>query len=473
MKSSQTSLSPDQLLFNFFLALLFWAPLPFASNRPWGLALLFLGAAVLLACWVTLWLQGKLPSANTRMRQLVFPVSLLVLVQFGVFCQTVPLPRALVAAISPHAANLQLLPDRITFSLDPELTRFQLLQGLTYCIGFVLAGILVNGRERLRKFLWVLVISGAFQAVYGVLMTLSGLEYGFFVEKYSGQGLPTGTFVNRNNLAGYLVITLSAGIGLLISQLGGGDNPRTRLAWLRELVELLLGAKFRLRLMLALMVIALVLTRSRMGNLSFFLSLTITGAICLLSSGRQVTGRVALLLASLILVDMLIVGRWFGVEQVAERLVQPSASQDSRVEVSGDSLGIIRDFPWVGAGGGTFYTVFPNYSSAALSGDYYTHAHNDYLEMAGDLGLPLFGILAIFVAGTVTQAFRLQLKTESRLDRGRGFAVLMAVIWAAIHSLADFNLYIPANAFTLVALMALGWLQRDEEIGKRGEIPKS
>ena len=77
----------------------------------------------------------------------------------------------------------------------------------------------MNSAARLRLLLSVLVFSGTFQAVYGALMVLSGLELGFFVEKYAGLGVATGTFVNRNHLAGYLVMCLAAGTGLLMSQL--------------------------------------------------------------------------------------------------------------------------------------------------------------------------------------------------------------------------------------------------------------
>jgi len=77
--------------------------------------------------------------------------------------------------------------------------------------------LIVNTPSRLRWIALALVLSGLFQASYGSLMTLSGLEYGFFHEKIHNRGLATGTFINRNHLAGYLVMCLSVGIGLLIA----------------------------------------------------------------------------------------------------------------------------------------------------------------------------------------------------------------------------------------------------------------
>lgn len=448
-----------------------WAPLPFGSNRPWATALLFLLTASLLAGWLVLHVAGRVTAWPGWWRAVRWPLLLLASLQGWIFLQTLPLPREWVAALSPRAALLHLPGERVPLSLDAALTRFQFLQGLTYLAVFMLVTLLLHQRERITGFLWAIVVSGALQAGYGTLMTLSGLEYGFFVEKYTGEGVATGTFVNRNHLAGYLVMALAAGIGLLISRLGG-EAAFTMRARLRAWLTLLLSTKFLLRLLLALMVIGLVLTRSRMGNLAFFMSMSLAGVVVLLCARRVQFGKVALLLASLLLVDLLIVGRWFGADELAERLVETTTAGESRDEVSTYSLQIISDFPWTGSGAGTFYTVFPHYSQAALQGDYYTHAHNDFVELAGDLGLPAFLVLAAFVLSTLLRAFLMQYHDDGRLLRGVGFTVLMVIGWAFVHSTADFNLYIPANGLTCTALLALAWLDsRAGFPGKRGEIP--
>lgn len=467
-----SSSSADRHLFHALLALLCWAPLPFGSNRPWGAALLFLGVALILGGWLLLYLAGRVRLPARFWSNLRWPLICLLLVQLWVFLQTLPIPRGWVEVLSPRAAALHLPATSVPLSLDAEVTRYQLLQGLAYTGGFALAALLLTRRERVEKLLWTVVLSGALQSIYGSLMVLSGIEYGFFVEKYVGQGLATGTFINRNHLAGYLVMALAAGIGLLVSQLGGAAGQSTR-AQLRAWLSLVFSSKLLLRLLLAIMVIGLVLTRSRMGNLSFFVSMTVVGGILLASSGKAVSGRVALLLASLLVVDMFIVGRWFGAEEVAERLMATSAATESRDEVDTFSLGILQDYPLTGSGAGTFYTVFPHYSEVVLQGDYYTHAHNDYLELAGDIGLPAFLLLAIFVLLTLKRAFFMQFRSDSKWRRGVGFTVLMVIGWLLIHSAVDFNLYIPANAFTCVILLTLAWVTTRDQSGKTGEIPGS
>src|ERR1019366_4217210 len=132
-----------------------------------------------------------------------------------------------------------------------------------------------------------IILGGLFQAAYGSLMTLSGLEYGFFIHRESG--VATGTFINRNHLAGYLEMCLAAGVGLMLAELSSTSAAGWRDS-ARRLLRTLLSNKARVRLALVVMVTGLVLTRSRMGNVAFFASLTGVGCFYLLAV-RKLSGR--------------------------------------------------------------------------------------------------------------------------------------------------------------------------------------
>ena len=385
---------------------------------------------------------------------------MLVLVQLWTLFQLIPLPRAMLALLSPQADAWHIGQGMATLSLDPAATIHYLLIGCTITQGFFLALVLLTSHARVKTLLMVLVLSGVFQAVYGAFMVLSGLEMGFFVEKYAGRGVATGTFINRNHLAGYLVMCLAAGTGLLLSQLGssGESGWRNRLrGWLR----FLLSPKIRLRIYLAVMVIALVLTRSRMGNVAFFVSLSIAGAIAIYS-GRRFSARLVGLLASLFLIDMLILSRWFGLDRLMARFEQ---MEGQPIEVQGRywldqfSWNYVGDFPLTGSGGGSFYGIFPNYQGPQLQG-YYEHVHNDYLEFAAELGLPALLMLAVFLLFCLWQAVWVQKERKTPLYRGVGFAVTMSICWCLLHATADFNLQIPANAYTLVVILAAAFVCR-------------
>jgi len=316
--------------------------------------------------------------------------------------------------------------------------------------------LIVNTPSRLRWIALALVLSGLFQASYGSLMTLSGLEYGFFHEKIHNRGLATGTFINRNHLAGYLVMCLSVGIGLLIAQLGHGSDSSTWRQRFLKLLEWILSEKMRLRIYLVVMVIALVLTRSRMGNTAFFASMTIAGIITLIIS-RHINRATAILLVSLIVIDIFIVGAWFGVGKVAQRLEQTSFATEKRDDVDIYTLVYWDDYFWTGSGLGSYYTAFPRYQGADVTG-FWDHAHNDYLEFAtetGLIGVLLLGIAILLTIGVVLIALY---RRHRALNRGLAFSVIMAIIALLIHSSVDFNLQIPANAATFMLILALGWV---------------
>jgi O-antigen ligase len=86
-------------------------------------------------------------------------------------------------------------------------------------------------------------------------------------------------------------------------------------------VEWLLSGSGWLRLLMAVIVTGIVLTHSRMGNTSLFVSLTFIGVIWLWRN-RSSWLRSFILVGSLLLIDALILGTWFGLDNVVERLQQ-------------------------------------------------------------------------------------------------------------------------------------------------------
>jgi O-antigen ligase len=448
----------EPALFAAYMAILVWAPLPFASNRIWGGALLALLVFSVLSGWLLLFMSGRAQINVKVWRHARAPLALLVLVQLWVFLQLLPIPRPIVEALSPQAYAWHIKEGWLSLSLDREYGKYYLLRGCAFTAGFFLTIAMVNTHDRVKMLLQVLVFSGTFQAAYGAFMVLSGLELGFFVEKYVGQGVATGTFVNRNHLAGYLVMCLSAGIGLLLSQLATESSPNWK-ERIRRWLRLLLSSKIRLRIYLAVMVIALVLTRARMGNIAFFTALGLAGAIALYT-GRHFSTRVVAFLASLFLVDMLILGKWFGFDKLLQRLEQTNPSGEARVWSNEYTLDYIKEFPLTGSGGGSFYGIFPNFQAPGLQG-FHVHAHNDYLEFAAELGLPATAALIAFVALALHSAYEVQRRRHTPLYKGAAFAVTMTIIWAALHSTTDFNLQIPANALTFVTILALAFITRD------------
>jgi putative inorganic carbon (HCO3(-)) transporter len=471
-------------LFYGLLALLAWAPLPLGSNRIWAWAVLAVGCYLLATAWLAGYVLGRFTVSDAfRRARWALVAGAVWLLYVGL--QFTPLPAGWVQILSPNAYAAHAAAAAVSghppaaaliLSVDPHATRDFWFKSLAYGCMFCLTLLLADSRRRLELLLKTLVICGTLQAVYASVMVMSGLEYSFLIKKYVGQGTATGTFINRNHLAGYLNLCLAMGIGLMIAKLGG-EAVHTWRQRLRSIARLLLGEKARLRIYLIVMVIGLVLTRSRMGNTAFFAGTFIAGAVGLLLM-RNAPRSTMLFLASIIALDILIVGSWFGVDQVAKRIQQTEVTTSAdnplptehRDEVDRQALAYAKDFLLTGSGGGSFYVTFPAYSSSGIVG-FYDHAHNDYLQLLTETGVIGFSLCALIVAMAAVQALLALRRRNDPLMRGTAFGVTLAICWLAIHSTVDFNMQIPANALTMTVILALAWVAASIRGGERTSRP--
>jgi putative inorganic carbon (hco3(-)) transporter len=448
----------------FYLLLLIWAPLPHASNTPLYLTLL---TTLILLVGTVVFVESTFRKINvlSLLQPYWLPITLLFVVSCWVLFQSTAFSPQLIESFSTSAATyysaIASAEHPLAFiSLSPGDTGMKALFSFSLCVFFALTILLHQRADRIKTTLMVIVLCGTAQALYGSFMVLSGQEYGFFMEKEYYRGVATGTFINRNHLAGYLEMSLACGIGLLVSSLGqkGSSNWRARA---RAGLDVLLGPKMRLRIYLAFMVIALVLTRSRMGNSAFFIALPISGFLYMVME-RKINWGAIILFSSLMLVDFLIVGQWFGFDELAQRLESTSVQTENRDEVVRDSMILLEDNVVVGTGLGTYYTAYPPYQQDDVRA-YYDHAHNDYLQFAIELGLAGFLPLALLVLASAGMAITAMFNRQNRLAKGVAFAASMGILSLLIHSIVDFNLQMPANALLFVLVLSLGWMARQQQ----------
>jgi O-antigen ligase len=470
----------DNRLFIGLLCLLVWLPLPLGSNRPWAAAIFEILIGLLAWLWLVGWRHNRV-TAGAAFGRAQPALWLLAIWLMYIALQLIPLPIMLREWLSPESLAVYGMAGETGWaplSLHPFATFQFWLKSAAYAALFALVLLQVNSKQRLVMLGYTLVFSAVFQAFYGSMMTMSGLEYGFFMKKTAYLGFATGTFVNRNHLAGYLEMTTAVGIGLLMATSYRKERIHSWRQRLRNLVNLLFSQKLPLRLMLAMMVIALVLTRSRMGNTAFFASMLVTGLITLAvfrsQSGsftqlfrRDDTRSAVILIASLVAIDLFIVGAWFGVEKVTQRIAESSVTQDAdRVNVSLTTLALVRDYPLVGTGGGSFHLAYTRYRDDDIVA-YYDHAHQDYLEIMADTGAVGLALLGLVVLTSLWAALKAMYRRRDGLMRGMAFASIMGIVALLIHSSVDFNLQIPANAATFMVMLALGWIAL--HLDRRGE----
>lgn len=464
VKSEPSDPVADGGVFLGLLCLLVWAPLPLGSNRVWAVGLLLLGAVLLLGGAVWAW-RGYRVLALQRLSGFRWPAGLLAAMAALAWLQVLPLPREWVHMVSPVAAYAQEGAERVTLSVD--VFQSQIMAGLsfTYLCVFLVAALCVRTPHRLDMLAQVLVWSGVLQAVLGAILFSMQAKYSiFFVDILHDR--MKGTFVYHNSTAGYLCMCLSVGVGLMLARLGERHHVApTWQARLKAVIEFVLSPKMRLRLLLVVMVIALVLTRSRMGNTAFFVAMLVVGLAGVLLARKTAPQTIALIV-SLIVIDVLVVGTGVGLEKVVERIQDTeltdaaggkAESIQARTEAARTAIALVQDYPLVGSGGGSFYNVFLGYRTPQYGHTFVDHTHNDFVEIACDFGLLGLGVLGALVALTLVRVLRVMGKRRSVLPWGIAFGVAMAIIGLLLHSTVDFNLQIPANALTIVVILCMGW----------------
>ncbi len=438
-------------LFYNLLAIIVCLPLPLASNREWAWSLMEAWIFGLFAIWLLRVFQNK-----TRLpdywKKCWLPIAALISFAGLSLFQLLPLNDT---SSNPISVLHELGWDQ--HSLDPYATTGHFLKTLAYICLFILTIALVNTEDRIKTVLKTFFLSGVFQAAYGSFMTLSDIEYGFFMFKEHYIGKATGTFINRNNYANYLAMCIAAGTALLLIDLSQ-QKPKSWKDTFVRLLRFIMSNKMILRIGLAVIVVGIVLSRSRMGNIAFFGSLAIAGILWMILT-KRVTRNSIILLTSLILIDVWVVGNWFGLEKVQQRLQNTSTSTETRDEVIRDTLVYIEQSPVVGTGGGTFHTVYPYYKSPDVNG-FYNHTHNDYLQLVSEYGFIGLFCIALFVVTGAYNALKTMVSRKNPTMQATGFTSIMVIIALLMHSLVDFNLQIMANAASVTILVTLGWVAR-------------
>ncbi len=252
-------------------------------------------------------------------------------------------------------------------------------------------------------------------------------------------------FVNPDFLAGYLLMAFPVAIILLLIS----RTPSARLlAGLASLLQ----------------VVCLVLTGSRLGLAAMVLSLVVFAVLALRSGALSPqTRRVSLIAGAVLLVGIIAAGR-----PLLRRLLSSgteSYSAQFRVRTWQGARRMAAANPILGTGIGTFETAYSRYAVVG----YTQHAHNSFIQVAGEAGFPGAALLVTGLAGILLTGVGAAGRAKARnADEQMGSTdsdetalrliaagLTASVVAAVIHNLSDSDIYIPANAILLGVLCGL------------------
>ena len=235
------------------------------------------------------------------------------------------------------------------------------------------------------------------------------------------EGAWHGLFFNRNHQACMLAIGAVAGAGVLRGRSGGG-MARYAVAFVG---------------LAALLSLGVILTTSRAGVL--LLGLASIAALAIgWPAGRRPRWRSMAAAAAGAAVLALTIGASLGSDGVLGRILARFATdQGTRSDYWPDVVYAIRQYlPW-GSGGGTFDAVFRSVESLELLEPVYlNHAHNDYLEVAVEFGLPGVALVAVVLAVVLMGVWRVLRARRDPVAVAAAFIALAVLL----HSIADYPL---------------------------------
>ncbi len=366
--------------------------------------------------------------------------------------QVLPLPVGIVGSISPmrvelmRAAESLLGPSKewgLTLSVAPRLTAQYIFTVSALVVIFVVVRELsLRFRDHVHTWtiVWPLLAVATMEGILG------------FMQSYAegGEGFARGTYVNRDHFAGLLELVLPFAV----------LYPVAILSREKQRHEAPAGPALKacgILAIAAVLLIGIIHSLSRMAFLATLAALFVSGSIAL--SLRSYIGQpvkisiwrkalpvavsaIVMLLGFVFLPTDPLIARFSDLARTED------ISADTRAQMWRDTAGLVRAYPVVGTGLGTYESAFLRYKSVApmLTMDY---AHNDYLQVLAETGVIGLGIGLILLFRVIYSAIYGAIYAGLPDDRLLSIACIGSLTAIVLHSFVDFNLYVPANAFVI------------------------
>ncbi|MDH3326836.1 MAG: O-antigen ligase family protein [Gammaproteobacteria bacterium] len=430
-------------------------PIPYGSNRPWALALIET-SVFLLASFVIL---NNAINRNTSTPSSDHIKNLIYLFLTWVTYQVtmvIPIPIDLLQILSEqryenHFATFPNSTNKyLSLSYDQYTSVKTLISNLTFIAIFFATYHLVNTQQRLKILLWIFVVSGLGQALYGII-EMYNFQHSVGANTFvTSSHTISGSFINRNHFSSFIIFAIAATSSLIMIS-SHSKTFETNPSFFKSIMSKFLDYRFHLKLYLFVFISALLYSQSRGAELGLIFAL-IFGLVVFLFNRRNKINKIHKLLIFFLPVALFVA--YMANEGWLNRFQFIVDNAPQRLIIWETSLEIFYDYWLTGVGPGNYQYLYPMYQQ--FGAEYFVdHAHNDPLELLVEQGiigmillaLPLFYIMLILARHIV--------KNRSITTIATQISTLVVVTAVLLHSFVDFIFQIPALAIYFYMFLAL------------------
>jgi O-antigen ligase len=392
-----------------------------SAQGAWQNALLQLAGIVILS-WAALRPKNPQAAAQTKLLLLIVIAGIAL-----VALQLVPVPpstwsHGARARIGEDYAVLGRSPPWLPLSFAPYGSLTALL-----CLIPPMAVFAAIARLNAYRASWLAgaLLAGTVAGIMlGTLQVASGGQSSaWYPYPETNFGSAVGFFANANHMASLLLISLP-----FLAAIGAAARHRTI-----QHYSALLSIVAALGLLL---VFGIVLNRSLAG---YLLAVPVlAGSAIIILPRANATRRIAIAVAALSVIGAVVALASSDIATKGKISQDATTSVQSRHVILATSSKAIADYMPLGSGVGSFARVYQLYESPdAVTTDYVVHAHNDYVELALELGAPGILLMLVFLAWWLRAASNVW---RSRTATAFAQAASIASAAVLVHSLVDFPL---------------------------------
>ena len=358
----------------------------------------------------------------------------LITIMLGVgllFVQIIPLPPHIWTALpgrefvveTYRAAGIPL--GWLPLSLDEQATKVDLIF-IAPALALFVAALTVKANQRAYLIITLLGIV-LVSIILGMAQKFEGPSSSLYVYDFSSVGEATGFFANRNFFAALLYAAIPFVVALALNWIRSGKTHK------------IVGPVFAF-IFIAIIIVGLGAAASRMGIILAFFAILLSIPLVWTKHSQSVGGRGLIIM---MFVAVFLIAQ-FGLVAIL-RLASTDSVSEYRTTIYAVSYSTLRSVFPIGAGFGSFVPIYAMHETpSVVTSAYVNHAHNDWLELVLEGGLPMAVLLIAYVGWYATATYAIWTKGRDLSEDLLVKASSISIALLLCHSFFDYPLRTPA-----------------------------